>query len=436
MCSAETDTRAYCWRRVRASMPTAWTWRRLRGRLRDAARATEDSYASRSKSKGTDETAKQTQTWTNKDSGSDEATKQQQQQQASDVTEALSSLVLAKSDADRADALLQRNLGFEDEDSLSMRKMALMVLFTILCRAGRALPKGASGGVGAAAGSTLQTLVSARERDFLLLSADELKRLADIACSEPEGTTEVARKMLQLAWQAYNRGVGADGAAEAGETGAGAYVDKGEKGTSLAATMRTGTAGKNCPLVGRIFCQMIELSSSRDDALALSQEFHQLVRNHSSAPTTMTGEQGQCSASSPYAKESIDQVTAVAYNYGVTLAELNQIPLAEQFINTAIGLMPYASPEIRQWSRRVEDSYLRILEASGPGGGSAAIAPGSGPGGAGSSAAPEGEETGIAKLFGYDAAGLAPALHNMASDDCSRGSSGTGQPRAQAESHE
>jgi hypothetical protein len=107
----------------------------------------------------------------------------------------------------------------------------------------------------------------------------------------------------------------------------------------------------------------------------------------------------QCS---PYAQESIDQVASVAYNYGVTLAELNQAPLAEKFITTAIGLMPYTSPEMRQWSRRVENTYLQILQASGT------ATAGTG------TAAPGGAESGIAKLFDYEAAGLGSALEGMA----------------------
>ncbi|MEC8391557.1 MAG: hypothetical protein VXZ58_01590, partial [Actinomycetota bacterium] len=345
---------------------------------------------------------------------------------------ALNSLLKANDDVDKADELLQRNLGFEDDDSLMIRKTVLIVKFTLLCRVGtplrdanetngfneiKSLHNSSSEPKKVGSKSALKEFVVNRERDFLQLSAEELKRCADIACSEPEGTTEVARKLLQLAWQAHNRH--SNGTSNPSDNASESVPGKEDRS-----------------LMGNIFCQMIELSDSREDALGLSQEFYQLVRNDTISTSTCLPNTEGGRYSCPYTQESIDQVTAVAYNYGVTLAELNQKALAEQFINTAIGLMQYASEEIRQWSRRVEDTYLQVLSASAHTASqakaysTATLKEGIASVEEGASSEPLGEslEPGIVNLFDYKAAGLAPALEAVtgATNNGDQGNSKTG----------
>jgi hypothetical protein len=330
---------------------------------------------------------------------------------------AATSLKLAKTDADTAEELLRRASGFEDGDSLLMRKTALMLQFTLLCRAGRALSPSQQQQHEQQQQQQqqqmepLQALLRSREQDFLLLSAEDLKRCADIACSEPEGTSEAARTMLQWAWQALNRG---DSTSTTNATDVAAVTGLLALGGNGSGNGGDAIAASNSVMAGRLFCQMIELSPSREHALEKAREFYELVHASASA-TGMGAVEGFVTAEndatmyprpvvSPYSQESIDQIAAVTYNYGVTLAELGQTGLAERFINTAIGLMRYASPEMRQWSRRVEDAYLKILsrdsESSAAGKAAASSSSGS-------------TSTSLGGIFDYGAAGLAPLLDDI-----------------------
>ena len=115
-----------------------------------------------------------------------------------DATIATASLIKAYENVGTADRMMMRDVGFEDDETMSIRKTALMLLFTLLCRAGAALSGSSSDALATApqAATTvsymppstavqLRQLLSTREQDFLLLSAIDLKKCADIACSEP-----------------------------------------------------------------------------------------------------------------------------------------------------------------------------------------------------------------------------------------------------------
>ena len=127
-------------------------------------------------------------------------------------------------------------------------------------------------------------------------------------------------------------------------------------------------------------------------------------------------------AQANFGQESVDQITAVTYNYGVTLSELGQPKLAEKFINTAIGLMRYASQEMKQWSRRIENSYLQLLSATEED--TAALqlqSAGAVPIATATSATDNNNDSsrqnGLSRIFAFDAVGLAPALESVAADE-------------------
>ena len=336
--------------------------------------------------------------------------------------------------------MMMRDVGFEDDETMSIRKTALMLLFTLLCRAGAALSGSSSDALATApqAATTvsymppstavqLRQLLSTREQDFLLLSAIDLKKCADIACSEPEGTAEAARMLLQLSWQACNQARAPD---ESGLTASGNF----SRSSSTIDVERN-------RLIGSLFCHMIELAPSREEALHKAQEFLQLLQNKKQShqmsatenacihPGNGKGMEEQQTEKEPsitttaqanFGQESVDQITAVTYNYGVTLSELGQAKLAEKFINTAIGLMRYASQEMKQWSRRIENSYLQLLSATEED--TAALqlqSAGAVPIATATSAADNNSsrQNGLSRIFAFDAVGLAPALESVAADE-------------------
>ncbi len=351
---------------------------------------------------------------------------------------ATASLVKAHENVTVADRMMMRDVGFEDDETVSIRKTALMLLFTLLCRAGAPLLSPTCADTASATNTTttisvppstavqLRELISTREQDFLLLSAIDLKKCADIACSEPEGTAEAARLLLQLSWQVCNQGraPGQSGLASSAST---------PLPSDTAETERN-------RLIGNLFCHMIELAPCRDEALNKAQEFLQLLQNkvkpHKVGESTPAGagtstnnlfgteeqqngvDPSATAAHVPFAQESVDQITAVTYNYGVTLSELGQPKLAEKFINTAIGLMRYASTEMKQWSRRIEDSYLELLSTTEEDAASLQLQS------AGAVQIPTAATTtdtsadafhhsGLSRIFAFDEVGLAPALESV-----------------------
>jgi hypothetical protein len=62
--------------------------------------------------------------------------------------------------------------------------------------------------------------------------------------------------------------------------------------------------------------------------------------------------------------DDIDHVTALAYNYGITLCEVGQIKLAEQFLSKALSLLRFCSPSIQSWrdSMQVFAFHIRSFD--------------------------------------------------------------------------
>lgn len=65
---------------------------------------------------------------------------------------------------------------------------------------------------------------------------------------------------------------------------------------------------------------------------------------------------GVAATSENFDTESMDRIVALAYNYGVTLVDLDQVILAEKFVSKAISLLRLASSELRLWLPRMEVS--------------------------------------------------------------------------------
>ena len=139
-----------------------------------------------------------------------------------------------------------------------------------------------------------------------------------------------------------------------------------------------------CPdysVLGTVNRELIELSPSRRAALEKVEEFTQMAmtlahaRNSATVDnnttttdnddthrtTTSANTAGPATAhtthtttSTAFLSEDIDHIVSLAFNYGVTLGDLDQPALAERFISKAIALLTCASPVVKAWLPKMQ----------------------------------------------------------------------------------
>ena len=154
----------------------------------------------------------------------------------------------------------------------------------------------------------LQEFMKKRERDFFNLSAHQLRLCA--AMAKAEFLSDISRTFLNYANQCCVRNEPRDYA-----------------------------------LMGQIFNEIIENSASRSHALENIQEFEQLVKQHA-----------------PFSVDDIDGIAKLAYNYGVTLLELDQIDIAEKFLSMSLSLSNFASESFKSNLSNMSSSYAFVLQ--------------------------------------------------------------------------
>jgi len=154
----------------------------------------------------------------------------------------------------------------------------------------------------------LQEFMKKRERDFFNLSAHQLRLCAAIA--KAEFLSDISRTFLNFANQVCVRNEPRDYA-----------------------------------LMGQIFSEIIENSASRSHALENIQEFEQLVKQNAQ-----------------FSQDDIDGIAKLAYNYGVTLLELDQIDIAEKFLSMSLSLSNFASESFKANLSNMSNSYAFVLE--------------------------------------------------------------------------
>ena len=154
----------------------------------------------------------------------------------------------------------------------------------------------------------LQEFMKKRERDFFNLSAHQLRLCA--AMAKTEFLSDISRTFLNYANQVCVRNEPRDYA-----------------------------------LMGQIFNEIIENSASRSHALENIQEFEQLVKQHA-----------------PFSVDDIDGIAKLAYNYGVTLLELDQIDIAEKFLSMSLSLSNFASESFKSNLSNMSSSYAFVLQ--------------------------------------------------------------------------
>eukprot|EP01041_Mallomonas_annulata_P002114 gene2114-4130_t len=219
---------------------------------------------------------------------------------------------------ERADGLLRRQVGFDDEDSQRKRKLTLVLKFTVICRQGPSQH------------AQLEQFVEQKQSSFLAMNAEELRRCATIAELEQNGNIIVVRTMLGHAIQACTR-----------------------------------EPFQNYQLTGELYSKLIAISLSRQQAFDRVEEFEQLLTTRRNAEqNTDTDIDADPHPDNGIHILDINKVFSFCYNAGVTLVELGQPDMAEKFMGKALGLLPFVSEDLqRSWKQNVQDTYEVILKA-------------------------------------------------------------------------
>jgi hypothetical protein len=97
--------------------------------------------------------------------------------------------------------------------------------------------------------------------------------------------------------------------------------------------------------LGMILNELIRSSPSRKDALQHIIEFEQLLDSFISSHPELD---------IPFATNDIDDICTCAYNYGLTLFEMNNLESAEIFMGKAIKLASHASDKFSNWKEYID----------------------------------------------------------------------------------
>ena len=241
-------------------------------------------------------------------------------------------LITARLNAQKAERLLTLHNDFQDTIADNMRCVALQQEFAVLC----IMPDP----------KLCASFVKERAADFLKLSVSDLTQCARTAQQNNTISVDVTRTLLNLALQRGVRDI--------------------------------------CPdysVLGAVYREMIELSPSRRAALEKVEEFTQMAmtlalarsnttfdnntttadNNDTHKPTTSVTFAGpsttnttHITTSTAFLSEDIDHIVSLAFNYGVTLGDLDQPALAERFISKAITLLACASPAVKAWLPKMQ----------------------------------------------------------------------------------
>ncbi len=242
-------------------------------------------------------------------------------------------LITARLNAQKAERLLTLHNDFQDTIADNMRCVALQQEFAVLC----IMPDP----------KLCASFVKERAADFLKLSVTDLTQCAHTAQQNHTISVDVTRTLLNLALQRGVRDV--------------------------------------CPdysILGTVYRELIELSPSRRAALEKVEEFTQMAmtlahsRGNATADnnntttdndtnkstttsfaglsTTTNSTSVTTTKTNTFLSEDIDHIVSLAFNYGVTLGDLDQPALAERFISKAIALLTCASPVVKAWLPKMQ----------------------------------------------------------------------------------
>ena len=164
------------------------------------------------------------------------------------------------------------------------------------------------------------------------------------------GLAARGRKLLQLALQNCAR---LSSAANAKANATISTIGTDPEGSSCSISR-----SRNYALMGELYSQLVELSPSRKDALERVADFTQLVNTLTTSAASSSAvrhvsnahcDDGVCGATGSGSSSElidiginpdvVDRVASLAFNYGITLVELDQVVLAERFLSRAVSLL-------------------------------------------------------------------------------------------------
>jgi hypothetical protein len=204
------------------------------------------------------------------------------------------------------------------ENPLILKNMMVLFSLTVACKS---------------SSQTMNLFIQDNAPQLLQLTSEQLLACAHITSLERKGgCTDNTRTLLTLALQVATRDSGTSASGFGG--GCGGYG-----------------------IMGHVYCRLIELSASRKQAVETIEEFAQLLQTTATVPNSGCG--AGCDAR--FSIEDVDRITVLAYNYAVTLGELDDVVIAERFISQSLVLVRYASASIQQWLPRMQVSEYSWL---------------------------------------------------------------------------
>ena len=214
-------------------------------------------------------------------------------------------LIQARLNVQKADRLLLPGSDFDDSRSQTMRSIALLLEFDVVCKLGDS--------------RQVALFLEERQVSLLRLLPTDLRRCALLAKHTPNVSADIVRGLLNLTLQRLMR------------EGAPDYA-----------------------LMGGVYRELIEMAPTRRQALEKVEEFEQLATGMQNSTEEKDGLTEDSAAGTAFLAEDVDHIVSLAYNYGVTLMDLDQNELAEKFVFRAMNLLPCASEAVRGWLPRIQ----------------------------------------------------------------------------------
>jgi hypothetical protein len=200
--------------------------------------------------------------------------------------------------AERASNLLEKAFDFADAEDIKLHGSAITLQFACYT---------VFGSVGQS-----EKFIAAKSAQLQFISIENFKLLIELAEASRRFSLEAIRSLLTNAIKAISH-----------------------------------SNHRDAKQTGWLYRKLIEISSSRKQALERIQEFEALIRNSKNPEA--------------YELEDIDQILAQTYNYAVSLIDLDQFLFAEQFLVKAINIVKYASENSKQWLSRMEVTDQHFL---------------------------------------------------------------------------
>lgn len=230
----------------------------------------------------------------------------------SDQKEYLEAGQKARLAAERAVALLQMHFDFADEEDKKLISTALILQF------------GCFDAIGDRERS--ESFINGKMSEIQSMGMEDMREIIDIVENSLQFSMEALRMLLQCGIRA------------------------------ISTNLKKVSTSQNNTLLDWMYCKAIEISPSRKQALEMLHDFEQYFK--AAMKTSSTSDE---SMSQIIEISTLDKIIAMSYNYAVTLIDLDQISLAEQFLLKAMTLVNYGSPQAKEWRSKMQVRSATLL---------------------------------------------------------------------------